>query len=427
MSWSFPRNTRSSLAAAALAWVLATSAIADELDWPRRATLPEGRSVTISQPQPTQWIDGIIDAKAAVSVIAGTGAPECTGTISIRARALLDAPSSTLSLSDITIPALRLHADEAAVPALRDAITQALTSGVLIARFDDILACLAANGYPSALPIPPALGPPKAPAIPATMSFSTLVPGALEGLDSAPDLLFRTPSGEHFLYRWGRWCARGSHADSPWDFIDAGELPVAFASIPEASPWADALVGVVGSIANHRAQIAGSVLPPASMSGAAWWNPYTLSWWDGSCSASAAPTIRAMPTGAPSSSILAHDGSQENRLVGLDGRVYARRPRADGTPAWFISSADGAWHELTAQRSTMRTLNADLAARDAATAMAKSRTLWFTRQEALRASGTGSVCDRETSMDGVRPISKGYRCVNASLAVPPESPQDAPR
>jgi hypothetical protein len=324
----------------------------------------------------------------------------------VRARVGVDPAASTVILSDLTIPALRLHANEDAVPAMREAIAEALSSGPLVVRFDDLVALLSAHGFPPALPTPRPSTAPQAAATRSAVPECVLVPGALMGLECDAGVAFQVPDGTRYRFVDGQWCAAGVSASAAWEWIDAGELPVAFALIPEQSPWADALVGVIGSVANRRAQLVEAM---SLAQRGTWWNPYTLSWWPAACEQAPLPDARDSLHLSRAPSLLAHDAALENRLVGLDGRVYARRKKPDQSAAWFVSNADGSWTELTAERSTMRNLEADARAREAAARVAASRAAWFARQVALRANPTASPCDRLASMRGLRPEYSGFR------------------
>ncbi len=419
----------------------AASAHAGDLDWPRAATVASGHRVTLSQPQATQWNEGILDAKIAVAVTP-PGAKEIVGTISVRARTTIDRPSATIVLREFTMPALRFGADEATTVACRTAVESALASGPIVARFDDLLALLPAHGFPEA---PREPGPPSStPTIPsfADSKFEVVVPGALEGAPDARGLLFHSIGGDHYLFVGGRWLSTASLAAPNWQWIDSGALPVSFAQIPENSRFADALVGVIGTVANRRALLAqalpaeprtatsaglGQFPAPATLNDPTfWWNPWTVAFWPGSCAVSEVPPFADLPevTTSPST-LLRHDSSGENRFVGLDGRVYAHRPSPTAT-AWVRANPDGSWSEFTLERSTLRNLKSDLGAREDAHVCAEHRATWLARQRAARTAtaptAPATPCDRLRSMDGVRPQTGAFRCVPASLALPQEAP-----
>ena len=419
------------------------SAHARDLDWPRTATVATGHRVTLSQPQATQWHDGILDAKIAVGVTP-PGAKEIVGTISVRARTTIDRQSATIVLREITMPALRFGADEATTAACRTAVETAISSGPIVARLDDLLALLPAHGFPEA---PREPGPPSStPTIPsfAGLTFEPVVAGSLDGCSGSAVLLFRASAGDHYLFVGGRWLATASLAAPTWQWIDPGALPTSFAQIPENSRFADALVGVIGTAANRRALLANTLAEEPRAPGKApsvgrypapatlndptlWWNPWTLSFWPGSCAVTEVPAFGDLPEVPNSqSSILRHDSAAENRFVGLDGRVYAHRVSPTTAAAWVRASPDGSWSEFTLERSTLRNLKSDLGAREDADVCAEHRAAWSRREVEARAAAaqprTGSPCDRLRSMDGVRPQTGAFRCVPASLALPQEAP-----
>ncbi|MSR28874.1 MAG: hypothetical protein EXS03_04760 [Phycisphaerales bacterium] len=448
MSWRSPSRPDALRAVCGLvtaAWV-GLHAHGDDLVWPRSALSSRGVTVTLSQPQSTQWLDGVLDAKVAVAIRLPPPAREIVGTVSIRAASTMDPAAGTVTLRSITVPALRLEAEESAIPALREALDEVLATGPITARFDDLVATLPAHGFPSAPrePAPPGAVPLITIPGGSAATFSPMVVGELEGIADSAILLFRTVGGHHYLFLGGRWLATATLAAPAWSFVDPGELPPSFALIPEESVWSEALVGVIGTVANRRALLAASLLPQGAADARSlsrdrfpapgsttdpllWWNPWTLSWWSARCAnegASATP-VEAPRTTEPASRLV-QDPLAENRMVGLDGRVYAYRPIQGQDADWYRSTMDGPWTPLTSERSTLRNLKADQLARDAALACAASRAAWAARQRELRATPGANSCDRLMTMAGVRPTSNSFRCVNRSLMLPPETPPAAP-
>ena len=426
------------LASAMLVGCNATQQGYDELSWPRTAISSDGTRVTLSQPQPIQWQDGLLEAKAAVSVTA-KGGREVVGTVSISAPTTIDRPSATVIARTIKVPALLLQVEETAIPPLRSAIEAALAAGPLVARFDDIFALMSADSFPafSVGPTPAGAIPAFTTALPSEPLFASVVAGQLEGAVNTSALLLRIPSGDLYLFLGGRWAATESLTAPAWKFVDAGELPPCFTLIPEGSQWAEALVGVVGSVANRRALLA-QTLPDEGAVGedrqtsfpliggtsdpGLWWNPWTLCFWPSSSTGDCPPKASSQPPVTAGAHFpLRYDAHAENRFVGLDGRVYAHRTLPTGAAAWFRVNPDGSWSEFTTERSALRNIRADLAARQGAAECARLRSEWLARESGLVASGSSQVCNRLDSMKGVRPLTNHFRSVNQSLALPRDS------
>ena len=146
-----------------------------------------------------------------------------------------------------------------------------------------------------------------------------------------------------------------------------------------------------------------------------WWNPWTCQWWSG-CETAHMREARLgkLPADGAvsdfSASTFRPDAALENFYVGLDGRVYARRGER-----WLRATPAGDWTELGEHRSTMRVLDALLAARDAATIRRQEFESWLTGQSKLDGAAGATSSMRGNSMRAGEPRVDGFR----SQALPP--------
>ena len=249
------------------------------LVWPRTATTATGDKVTFSQPQVDQWSDGILYAKVATKVQLANATSPVEGTVTLRARATINQADRTVTLRDITAPALRFPADENQIEALRDIATTSLQRTPVTIAFDDLIASM----LPQAFPTPTStIISNKSPRIifqdslianatdlndspveciqsDGALKFDPIVLNQLDGASNTSSLLFRDHEGTYYLLVSGRWLTADSLNHSAWEFLESAQLPTAFSAIPESSRWAEALASVPNTTANRIALLCASL------------------------------------------------------------------------------------------------------------------------------------------------------------------------
>ena len=249
------------------------------LAWPRTATSPTGDEVTFSQPQVDEWRDGMLYAKVATRVQLANASSPVEGTVSLRARTTINHGDRTVTLRDITVPALRFPADENQIKALQNAATGLLKIAPITVAFDDLVASMQTQAFPTSTSTIISNDPPRiifqdslvAKVVAfsdssleiiqsdGALKFDPIVANQLEGAANTSSLLFRDREGTYYLLVSGRWLTADSVDSAAWTFLDPAQLPPAFASIPESSRWAEALASVPNTPANNIALLAASL------------------------------------------------------------------------------------------------------------------------------------------------------------------------
>ena len=249
------------------------------LAWPRTATTATGDKVTFSQPQVDEWRDGMLYAKVATRVQLANAPSSVEGTVSLRARTTINHADRTVTLRDISVPALRFPADENQIKALRDAATGSLKIAPITVAFDDLVASMQTQAFPTWASTVISNDPPRiifqdsllAKAVDpndssveiiqsdGVLKFDPIVANQLEGASNTSSLLFRDHEGSCYLLVSGRWLTAESVDSAEWTFLVPEQLPPAFASIPESSRWAEALASVPNTPANRIALLATSL------------------------------------------------------------------------------------------------------------------------------------------------------------------------
>ena len=249
------------------------------LAWPRTATSATGDRVTFSQPQVDEWRDGMLYAKVAAQVQLANASSPVEGTVSLRARTTINHGDRTVTLREITVPALRFPADENQIKALQNAATGSLKNAAITVAFDDLVASMQTQAFstPSSTIIsndPPriifqdslvakvvAFSDSSLEIIQSdgALKFDPIVANQLEGAANTSSLLFRDREGTYYLLVSGRWLTADSVDSAAWTFLEPAQLPPAFASIPESSRWAEALASVPNTPANRIALLAASL------------------------------------------------------------------------------------------------------------------------------------------------------------------------
>ena len=249
------------------------------LAWPRTATSPTGDEVTFSQPQVDEWRDGMLYAKVATRVQLANASSSVEGTVSLRARTTINHGDRTVTLRDITVPALRFPADENQIKALQNAVTGLLKIAPITVAFDDLVASMQTQAFPTSASTIISNDPPRiifqdslvAKVVAfsdssleiiqsdGALKFDPIVANQLEGAANTSSLLFRDREGTYYLLVSGRWLTADSVDSAAWTFLEPAQLPPAFASIPESSRWAEALASVPNTPANRIALLAASL------------------------------------------------------------------------------------------------------------------------------------------------------------------------
>lgn len=280
----FPRMIGIACVALFLLSVFALSTFALGIDdarlaWPRTATSATGDRVTFSQPQVDEWRDGMLFAKVAAQVQLVNASSSVEGTVSLRARTTINHADRTVTLRDITVPALRFPADENQIKALRDAATGSLKIAPITVAFDDLVASMQTQAFPTPTSTIISNDPPRiifqdslvAKVVAfsdssleiiqsdGALKFDPIVANELEGAANTSSLLFRDHEGSCYLLASGRWLTADSIDSAAWTFLEPAQLPPAFASIPESSRWAEALASVPNTPANQIALLAASL------------------------------------------------------------------------------------------------------------------------------------------------------------------------
>ena len=248
------------------------------LAWPRTATSATGDTVTFSQPQVDEWRDGMLYAKVATRVQLANASSSVEGTVSLRARTTINHGDRTVTLRDITVPALRFPADENQIKALQNAATGLLKIAPITVAFDDLVASMQTQAFPTSASTIISNDPPRVVfrdslianigglsdssvetiQSDGALKFDPIVANQLEGAANTSSLLFRDREGTYYLLVSGRWLTADSVDSAAWTFLDPAQLPPAFASIPESSRWAEALASVPNTPANNIALLATS-------------------------------------------------------------------------------------------------------------------------------------------------------------------------
>ena len=264
-------------------FLFAQSTIAFAIDdlrlaWPRTATSPTGDEVTFSQPQVDEWRDGMLYAKVATRVQLANASSSVEGTVSLRARTTINHGDRTVTLRDITVPALRFPADENQIKALQNAATGLLKIAPITVAFDDLVASMQTQAFPTSASTIISNDPPRVVfrdslianigglsdssvetiQSDGALKFDPIVANQLEGAANTSSLLFRDREGTYYLLVSGRWLTADSVDSAAWTFLDPAQLPPAFALIPESSRWAEALASVPNTPANNIALLATS-------------------------------------------------------------------------------------------------------------------------------------------------------------------------
>lgn len=280
----FPRMIGIACVALFLLSVFALSTFALGIDdarlaWPRTATTATGDKVTFSQPQVDEWRDDMLYAKVATRVQLANAPSSVEGTVSLRARTTINHADRTVTLRDITVPALRFPADENQIKALRDAATGSLKIAPITVAFDDLVASMQTQAFPTPTSTIISNDPPRiifqdslvAKVVAfsdssleiiqsdGALKFDPIVANELEGAANTSSLLFRDHEGSCYLLASGRWLTADSIDSAAWTFLEPAQLPPAFASIPESSRWAEALASVPNTPANQIALLAASL------------------------------------------------------------------------------------------------------------------------------------------------------------------------
>ena len=249
------------------------------LAWPRTATSPTGDEVTFSQPQVDEWRDGMLYAKVATRVQLANASSPVEGTVSLRARTTINRGDRTVTLRDITVPALRFPADENQIKALQNAATGLLKIAPITVAFDDLVTSMQTQAFPTSASTIISNDPPRiifqdslvAKVVAFSdssleiiqsdgeLKFDPIIANQLEGAANTSSLLFRDREGTYYLLVSGRWLTADSVDSAAWTFLEPAQLPPAFASIPESSRWAEALASVPNTPANHIAILATSL------------------------------------------------------------------------------------------------------------------------------------------------------------------------
>ncbi|MSQ91094.1 MAG: hypothetical protein EXS01_06865 [Phycisphaerales bacterium] len=387
-----------------------------QIGWPRTARTLGGDRVTLSSLQVDEWRSAILFAKCAAVVQPHGAALGLVGTINIRASAALNRSDRMVVLTGITIPAMRFPTDEAGIVPIREALEQTLVGATLCVPLDDLLASMLVSAFDETARLS-AESPPLEVRLSELLrgekaEFAPIVAGQLEGCVNASSPLLRTDGGACYTLDAGNWFRAESLADGAWSWVDPATLSPEFKDIPESSQWAGALAFVPETAPYREAQQIAS-LPPAPTApvhgSQAWWNPWEGCWWSPGESAAERIARDAAPMNAAgrdslAAAPLAPDSSSENLFVGLDGRVYALRGSA-----WYRSTPDGGWTELTERRSTARVLTDSQQARVAAKTRRAQYELWRTAQRQRDASSPATASQEAIAMQAARPSSDGFR------------------
>ena len=92
-------------------------------------------------------------AKVAAQVQLANASSPVDGTVSLRARTTINHGDRTVTLREITVPALRFPADENQIKALQNAATGLLKIAPITVAFDDLVASMQTQAFP--LPLRP--------------------------------------------------------------------------------------------------------------------------------------------------------------------------------------------------------------------------------------------------------------------------------
>lgn len=264
--------------------LFAQSTIAFAIDdvrvaWPRTATSAIGDKVTFSQPQVDEWRDGMLYVKVATKVQLANAVSSFEGTVSLRARTTINHGDRTVTLRDITVPALRFPANDDQIKSLQNAVTGSLKNAAITVAFDDLVASMQTQAFPTPASTIISNDPPRVVfrdslianvgglsdssvetiQSDGALKFDSIVAGQLEGAANTSTLFFRDQEGTYYLLVSGRWLTADSVDSAAWTFLEPAQLPTAFASIPESSRWAEALASVPNTPANRIALLAASL------------------------------------------------------------------------------------------------------------------------------------------------------------------------
>lgn len=246
----FPRMIGIACVALFLLSVFALSTFALGIDdarlaWPRTATTATGDKVTFSQPQVDEWRDDMLYAKVATRVQLANAPSSVEGTVSLRARTTINHADRTVTLRDITVPALRFPADENQIKALRDAATGSLKIAPITVAFDDLVASMQTQAFPTPTSTIISNDPPRiifqdslvAKVVAfsdssleiiqsdGALKFDPIVANELEGAANTSSLLFRDHEGSCYLLASGRWLTADSIDSAAWTFLEPAQLP----------------------------------------------------------------------------------------------------------------------------------------------------------------------------------------------------------
>ncbi|MSR44479.1 MAG: hypothetical protein EXS15_03850 [Phycisphaerales bacterium] len=382
---------------------------ASSRSWPRTAITAQGDRVTLSSPHVDEWRDGTLFVKCATRVQLHGATDSCIGTVNICGRSMLDHHSRDVTVSDLTLPAMRFPTDEAGIVPIRDAVMQALFGLTLRIPLDDLLASMNWNAMSLPVPaphLPHRLLPADALAMTTPAEFQVIVPTALEGCTNSTSPLFRIDTGVYYIVDGGEWYSCDGLDTNSWSWVDPSTLPTALSEIPEHSRWEGALAHLPSTGQFCEAQFIRSLTPVSPPPGAdlsSWWNPWEGSWWSSRESA-AERSLRLDAHPRSVTDALTVDPSQENLFIGLDGRVYAHRENR-----WYQNKPDGDWVEYTEQRSTARLLRDALRAREAARHRRTQFESWRRAQEALDEATPNTSSQEHLSMQTGRPSCVGMR------------------
>jgi hypothetical protein len=212
-----------------LLFLCAFSASAQNNDWPRSFTTPEGYTITIFQPQAESLEGNLLKSRAAFSVLEPGKSDPYYGAMWGESKLLTNRDNRTYTLESLDLSRVRLPevADEAKLQAIQTAVEQEVPKWELNGSLEDLLAAVEQNKGEQRQSDQLGTAPPKI-FYADKPSMLVVIDGAPKTIDdkelgvqrvaNSPNLIVKPSDGNFYLYGGGFWY-QSSSATGPYTHI----------------------------------------------------------------------------------------------------------------------------------------------------------------------------------------------------------------
>lgn len=308
-----------------------------DVGWPR--VIPDGeRDITVYQPQIERWQDGVIEARAAVSIDKPGTEASTLGVVWFKAHTQVDKEQDLVALDNVEVAKVSFPSDSANADAYAAALRQHVANGlrsISLARLQSSLAVAEAETGAKAQPVkndPPRIIVSQTPAILVLIDGKPQLrqlPGSklLRVINTPALIVFDEGSGTYYLRALKRWWSTQS-PEAAWNVV--ATPPAALAGAMKA---AGARVNLLDDAPPEIAEaVAAGTLPSLHVSQ----TPAELIQSTGQPEYAPIPDTQLLYVKNSASQIIVDVGTQDHYVL-ISGRWFRSKSLANG-PWSFVAS-----------------------------------------------------------------------------------------